>query len=296
MYLILPNSTEVSLGITDANFLLALSALLLVLARSPRGLYGRLFDCFIWILCGLSGPFCIFLMPISVFLAWKQRDRRRTVPVIILTGCCLIQAWALLVLAPTARSHRPFGSSPGLFARILGGRVYLGVLLGGNGLASRPGLWVSGFLACVAVGGTAIIAVCLAKSPLAMRVFLLFSALLFVSSLIDPVEWGRPDLPVWTVLAGSPGHRYWFFATLAFAWALLWGFHSRITPVRVVASAHLCLMYIGILRVWRHPAIKETHLAECVRRFDAAPRGAVVTIQEYPDGWSLNLVKHTSTR
>jgi hypothetical protein len=296
IYLVLPNCTEVSYGITDANFLLALSALLTLLSSPPKTSAARIFDSLLILLCGLSGPFCIFLLPVSLFFVWKHRDRLQWISPAILFACCALQAWALLFLAPHARSHRLFGASPVAFARILAGHVYLGALLGGNGLALQPGFAFTILLACIAIGGTALVFVCFRNMPLVMKAFLLFSLVLIACSLIAPVEWGRPDLSVWTVLAGSPGHRYWFFPTLAFAWSLAWGCQSRTSSLKPICTVLLCIMCFGILRDWRHPAFRDTQFAASVKRFENAPAGSAVTIPEYPLGWSATLIKHNPAR
>jgi hypothetical protein len=292
MYLALPNCDEVGRGITNAQWPLALSAFILLLACTPRGIAGRLFDSLFLLLCGLSGPFCIFLLPISFFLAMKQRDAWRWVYTGILAGACLIQAWALLILAPASRAHRAFGASPELFARILGGQVYIGALLGHNKLAATPGLSLSIVLTCAAIGGTAFAAVCFLKSPIAMKLFLLFSFAVLAGGLINPFEWDHPAVPIWQVYAYLGGLRYWFVPTLAFAWTLLWGYRSRIPAVKAVSVTLLCFMCFGIIRDWRHPSYSETHFSESVKRFDAAPAGATVTIPEHPQGWTMQLVKH----
>ena len=125
-----------------------------------------------------------------------------------------------------------------------------------------------------------------------MKLLILFSAVLFAGALKSPVEWGRPDLPVWQVLAGSPGYRHWFFPTLAFAWSLLFGCRSRVASVKIISSVLLCVMCFGIIRDWRHQTFQDTRLAESVRDFEAKPAGAVVVIQEQPQGWTMTLVKH----
>ena len=296
IYLVLPNCLEVSAGITDANWLLALSAIILLLASTPKSVAGRLFEIFIMLLCGLTGPFCIFLLPISIFLAWRHRDHWRWIPAAILLLTSIAQARALLFVDPAVRTHQALGASPLLFARILGGQVYLGAVLGGNGLSFSPNIGHIAFLVCVAVCGTAFITVCFLKSPLAMKLFLLFSALLFAGSLVSPLEWGHPEMSVWALLSGISGLRYWFFPTLAFAWALLWGYQSHVAPIKATSATLLCLMCIGVLRDWRHPALQETHFTESVKRFEAAPVGTTVTIPVHPQGWTMQLVKHGSNR
>ncbi len=296
MYLALPNCNEDYLGMENTQWQLVLIAFLLLTECSSQGIAGRIFDILILLLCGLTGPFCIFLLPISIFLAWKYRDYRRWVQAGILASSSLIQSWALLFLAHASRAHRALGASPQLFARILAGQIYFGDLLGSNGLAARPGLWISIFLICAAIGGTALIVICCLRSPLAMKLFLIFSAAVFAAGLINPFEWDHPSMTIWDVYAGVPGLRYWFFPALAFAWALLWGTRSRIAPVRAVSLVLLCLMCFGIVRDWRQPTYSDTHFAESVKRFEAAPPGTVVTIPEYPQGWTMQLVKHARGR
>jgi len=120
MYVILPNCSEISYGITDANFLLALSAFILLMAYAPQSIKWRLFDIFILLLCGLSGPFCIFLLPLSVFLVWKYRDRWRYVPVGIFAFSCLVQLLSLLVLVDP---EKVVFIQPGIAGGELGGLV-----------------------------------------------------------------------------------------------------------------------------------------------------------------------------
>jgi hypothetical protein len=291
-YLVLPNCNEISYGITNAQWPLAVCAFLLLVAPMPRGTPGRLFCFIVLILCGLTGPFCIFFLPIACFQVWQHRDRWHLVPVGIFAACCMVQSWAMLFLAPAARAHRELGATPVLFGRILGSQIYLGALLGNNGLSAAPGFWVTASLLFVAVGGTVLIAECSRKSPIAMKLFLAFSSVIFAAGLMNPFEWDHPTIPVWQVYAGVPGLRYWFLPTLAFAWALPYGWFSRFPSVKFISTALLCLMCLGVLRDWEHRPFTETHLAESIQRLDAAPAGSAVTIQEYPQGWTLTLVKH----
>lgn len=78
MYLSLPNCWELNATITNSQWTLALIAVLLVVAARPHGIAGRLLDLGVASLCGLNGPFCIFLFPIALFLAWKHRAHRHS--------------------------------------------------------------------------------------------------------------------------------------------------------------------------------------------------------------------------
>jgi hypothetical protein len=129
-----------------------------------------------------------------------------------------------------------------------------------------------------------------------MKLFLLFSSMLLAASLICPTAYPPAGVSIWELLAGAEGVRYWYFPTLAFAWSILWYFRSRTALLKTVSAVLLCLMSIGIIRDWRHPAYEDMHFAEYVKRVEAAPAGTVVTIPENPEGWNLQLVKHFSGR
>ena len=181
VYLALPNCKELYANITNSQCLLALSAFL-ILAASPRksavsGIFGAVF----LILFGLSGPYCILLLPIALFLAWKRHNRWQWTAAGIVTMTSLVQAWALLVLDSTGRVHGALGANLSLFVRILGDQVYLGTLVGGNSLGANPSPLLFAFFVGVALGGTIISGLCLLNAEIEMRLLLVFSAMVFCS-------------------------------------------------------------------------------------------------------------------
>jgi hypothetical protein len=292
-YLALPNSTELSGTITNSQWILTLCVFILLVATTPKSIAARLFDLSVLILCGLTGPFCIFLLPIALLLAWLRRDRWRWVISGILAALCLIQACGLLIVNPSGRPHdAALGASPASFAHIIAGQVYLGTLLGENRLALRPTHLLSVLLILVAVGGTAIIAICFVKSGLEMKLFILLSSLLLAASLITPVTYPPAGFSTWDVLAGSCGVRYWFFPDLAFAWSLAWCFSNQNAYLKILGGFLSIVMCFAMIRDWRHAAFTDLRFAEDAKRFEAAPAGTVVTIPENPKGWTIRLVKH----
>ena len=292
IYLALPNTREMTAIITSSQWLLTLSAFLLLVAYPPRGAAGRIFNISILLLCGLTGPFCVFLALVAIFLAWRRRENWRWIEAGILAACCLIQACGLLIVDPSGRSHyAALGASPALFMRLLAAQVYLATLLGSNELAHYSSHLLFIFLLCAAIGGTVLVVLCFIKSSVEMRLFLAVSALLFALSLSSPNTGSPRGVTGWELLTSGGGIRYWFFPTLAFAWSLLWCFHSRIRLLRIVSAPLILLMCFGIIRDWRHPAFVDLHYAVYAERFEAAPAGSVVAIPENPDGWNLHLVK-----
>jgi hypothetical protein len=291
IFLALPNSREMSYGITESQWLLALSAFLLIVGSRPTNFSGRLCNISILLLCGLTGPFCIFILPISIFLAWKYRDHWRWAQAGILMLLCLVQAWALFIVDPSGRTPGG-GASFALGIRILAGQIYLGATLGSSNLSMGSGSRFFLFLLCVAIIGSALVAVCFARSTLEMKLFLLFTGMLLGASLRSPVVAPPAGITPWMALASTSGIRYWYFPVLAFAWSILWCFRSRNDVLKIVSAALLFLVCIGILRDWRYQAFEDLHFAQYAKRFEAAPVGTASTIPENPEGWNMMLIKH----
>lgn len=196
--------------ITESQWVLALSAFLLIVASVQNSRKARTFDFFILLLCALTGPFCILLLPISLlFLTINRQDRwRRGAPLLLGAGA-LIQAGSLLLHA-SGRGHAALGANPEWLIRILGGQIVMGTLLGSNPLAVTTSL---AFLACVIAVSVAMISVSARHFPLALQTLLVFSAMTFALSLASPIAFPPSGMTVWQLLAHSSGTHYWFFVS-----------------------------------------------------------------------------------
>lgn len=287
IYLALPNTMELDAAIEEGQWHLALLASIVVLACRPLTLAWRIFDITVILLCGLSGPFGILLLPVALIFWWLRRERWRLMAVAILALSATLQLSAILRTAEATRPHVGLGATPKLFIELLAGQVYLGALLGQNSLLTYNSM---ALLTAVAIVGTATIIYCLVKAPLEWKLFVSFCALVFAASLRNPMV--SMTLPQWGVLKEAAGIRYWFFPMLAFAWALIWcALLSRPMLIRIVAAASLIVMYVGITRDWRYPPYPDFHFPEYAEKFASAPPGTVVTIPIYPKGWVMRLTK-----
>jgi hypothetical protein len=260
----------------------------------PRSKAGRYFDLILLVLSGLSGPFCIFLLPFAASMALKRRDPWRRTPAIVLAACCLVQALSLLVLDAHTRPHDTLGATPAMFARLLGGNVILGVVLGHNNLAAAPGSRISMLLACAAIVGAVLAAACFFKSTWEMRLFLILAGMLFTGSLLSSSTYPPAGSTVWHVLALAAGGRYWFFPSLAFAWSLLYCLRNLSSAGKIVPVFLLVATLFSIVLDWREPALKASHYAEELGSFEAAPPGTAMVFPLNPEGWTMRLVKHAS--
>jgi len=291
LLLALPNAREIGAIITNSQWVLALCAFLVLVAVAPKSNAGKLFDVFILMLCGLTGPFCVFLFPIAVWQAWRKADVWRWMKAGLLAMLCLVQGWGLLVMDRGGRADAPLGAGASLFVRILGGHVFLGALVGCNQLASFSNPLVITALFCAAVVGVVLIAGCFARATVEMRLFVLFAFAIFAAALVSPESYPAAGFTRWQSLAAAGGVRYWFLPTLAFAWSLLWCFRSRIAVLRPLAACLLVTMCFGIVRDWELPALTNLHFHEEAERFHAAPVGSAVVIPENPQGWSIELTR-----
>jgi hypothetical protein len=290
-YLLLPDYGEAGYSITESQWLLALCVFLLLVGRPPGTWAGRVFDAALIVLSGLSGPFCVFLLPIAIVVAGKRRQAWPWVAACLLAASVLVQTYALLVIDRNGRAHPPMGAGGALFVRILGGNVILGATLGRIPFATMPGRGIFILLLCAVVIGAVMVALCFIRSTIEMKLFVTFAGLILAASLLFPVTNAPVGTTVWEMLAKAPGVRYWVLPSLAFTWSLLWTARSGTALMRPVSVLFLCAMCFGIAANFRLPGLTDLHFAEYARSFDAAPAGTVMTIPENPAGWTIRLVK-----
>jgi hypothetical protein len=291
-YLALPNCAEVGYGVTNSQWLVALSAFLLLVASPAKARGFRIVDLLFLALAGLTGPFSLFLLPIAIFLGWKRREPWRWGSAGVLATCSLIQVCGLFIVDTTRWSHHPLGANPGLFIRILGGQVYFGALLGGNSLVNNTS--PSGYvvLMVASIAGTALLAYCFLRSGLEMKLLLVLAGLVLMGSLVSSTMDYSSGQPVWEMLAESPGLRYWFLPTLACVWSILWTARSQVKGLQAVSVVLLCAMCFGVIRCWMLNRLSDLHYPKFAKSFETAPNGAVAVIPENPQGWYIRLVKH----
>ncbi|MFL6416888.1 MAG: hypothetical protein ACJ74Y_14590 [Bryobacteraceae bacterium] len=287
-YVALPNTSELNVSITEAQWHLGLLACLVALSRPPRTRAGVAFDLTTLALCGLTGPFCVVLVPAALAFWWIQRTPWRLTVAIVLGSAALIQSISLLSSAAQTRAPMPLGASFNLFCRILVSQIFLGPLLGMNGALRRGDLYIYAFTAI----GLGFLLYCCMRARVEWKLFMVVSALIFAGSMMTPQA--SYDQPQWVALAGAWGVRYWFFPILAFVWSLVWlAGIGRNRAVRVFAVFALLVMCIHVPRNWRLKAYPDLHFSSEVRaKFYPAVTGTVVSLPIPPgDGWDVTLKK-----
>ncbi len=286
-YIALPNSGELNVSVGQGQWHLALLACILVLSAPALNLGWRIFDISIFLLSGLTGPFCILLLPVALVFWWMRREIRRIVPIVTLAIPAIIQLLALYHTAAATREKVGLGASLSTLVRLVSGQVYLGAFMGETSLATRGSMVL---LALVALCGAGIMIYCFLHAELELKLFLLFAGAVFGASLANPMV--SNDRPQWQILELSGGIRYWFFPTLAFAWALIWcATRSRSREWRWTTRGLLAILCVGVVANWQFPAYPSHHFKEWTKRFAAAPAGSFFIIPIVPEGWVLKLSK-----
>jgi hypothetical protein len=287
VYLALPNSQEVHVVLTNAQWHLAVFSILIILSKPPTTWFGKLFDVASLIVCGLTGPFCFLLMPVAVIMGWIGRQKWKFLLAVILVVSAAFQVACLLNVGFEQRSaYGVLGATPLLFFRILSGQVFVGAVWGMNYFGERTHPTA---VIVVTSFGILLWAVALLKTSPEQKLFVIFSILMFLGGLKSPLISG--PAPQWQLLLTDVGCRYWFFPILAFLWSLIWCAGKRPSIARYTALAILMVGVRGAVHNWKYYPFEDQHFPTFARQFEAAPSGVHITIPILPKGQTLSLVK-----
>ncbi len=285
LYIALPNTREIHVVATNAQWHLALAALLLAFASAPRTWRGYVVDVVVQLTAALSGPFCIVLAPLVLIFWWVRRQ-----PWSLAMGALVTMGAATQVAVLLNSTHRvqgTLGATPAKFVRMLGGDIVACALLGSHAFADRSPMLL---IMAAALIGLGVCLYCLRFANLEWRLFLVYCAALYAASLRSPLV--VPAKPAWDLLVNDYSGRYWFFPMLGFvlsaAWCALHG-HDRL--FKIAGTCVLISMPIGVIHDWKYRPYPDAHFAVSVQRMLHAMPGDRISMPIAPDGWSMELVK-----
>jgi hypothetical protein len=286
-YVALPNAGEIHVVLTNAQWHLALVASLLLLAKPTAGWQGKVLDAGVFLLCGLTGPFCVVLLPVAAVVWWRARGKWSGFVCGLFLATATLEGISLLIGGLHERGQAPLGATPLLLAKMVAGQVYLGALVGQNEVMSHAHL--PAILLPLLIG-TALMAWVFCKAGWELRLFILFCALLMAAELRSPLSDGPQ--PRWISLSHTTGGRYWFFPMLAFSWALIWcAAKGDFKPCKFLAMGGMVVMLCGEGREWKYPPFYDAKFGSYVRKLASVQPGATVKIPISPPGWSIDLKK-----
>jgi hypothetical protein len=288
IYVAMPNTREILIVATNTQWHLALAALLLALADSPRTWLGRLFDIAVVLAASFSGPFCIILAPIALLFWWL---RRQPWSLLISTLVSLVACLQIgLLLHNTLRVHTALGVRLEPLLRMVGGNIVAGALFGTYAFASKAPMIL---LVAAALVGMSTCLYCLRFANLQWKLFLIYSAALFAASLSSPLIGGSK--PLWDLLIDAFSGRYWFFPMLAFTWSAVWcALYGRKHLFRIAGAFIVLCMTFGVVHDWKYTPLPDDHFVEFVQRMREAQPGDHLVLPIWPEGWQMELVKRGS--
>lgn len=317
LYLGIPNSFEVDANLTNAQWHLALLALLVVVARPPRGAGGRALDAGVLVLCGLSGPFAILLVPVACIVLAVRRRRWTAISTGVLAATGIAQI--VMLLTSPRGSPGALGASAAGFFSIVGRQVFLGATVGQWGL-EHVSLVSSSSAYAIAVGalGIAFVLVAALRVRAEVLVVALFGTIVLVASLASPTS--THPIKDWVALGtAGVGGRYWLIPMFALFVLVVGVLDARLTAVggRIRSLLHsraredggrvralwkwasipgamlvlVVALAVGVPRDWRYPPFENYHFARYAAIVDHAQPGRRVRIPINPPGWTMTLVK-----
>ncbi len=286
LYVVLPNSGELNVTITNAHWHLALAGCLLVFANPPGTWAWKALDLVVLMLIGLTGPWAIVITPLVLAFWWFRRQQWSLVMAALLAVCAAIQTCELL-RNTNGRPTTPLGATWELFTRLIAGQVYVGAIWGMNSFAVRSDI---ALVLIVFATGSIILVWGIVTLRLEMKLFLVFSIMITAAALRSPLI--LANMPRWQALAIDKGARYWFFLMLALVWTLLWAaWQARAPGLRIFSAICFVVMLRAIYHDWHYWPYKDAKFGYYVKQFEAARPGTKVIFPLYPSGHEMDLIK-----
>jgi hypothetical protein len=324
----LPNAYDTSGNLTSTQWHLGLLAFLVIFAGQARRMSGHLFDAAVILGGGLTGPYCILLEPIIVWL-WRRNPGDRRLRYLLIGNSVVAVAQFLVIVDRLAgeRLSSPLAAGFSPLVRMIGRQVTLGLVVGAHGLAAIAGSFVASNTVALTVLTAIPLAVCAWaawRGPRMLRAFCYFAVAVFALALVAPsiagFRWPSLGDPADVTNFHPGGLRYFLYPLLAFAISLGWLVVTSVIPWltlvrqrraeagvtahsapsrrvwigRVVGLAAAGVLagsvLFGVRMDWTYPPYLEEHWGAQVQRFEAAPRGTVVVFPINPMGWTFSLV------
>jgi hypothetical protein len=299
LYIAAPDEFELHATAVNAQWHLALAALLVLLTPVPASRAGRALDVGALLLSGLTGPFCILLAPLALIQrGWRGAGFAPWWRIAVPASCAVVQLICLVAVSRHAPEgfnviHRPMpelGATPSLFVQLIGSKLLATPLIGepaALSLSSKTDAVLT-LLALVA-------ALRLARTaPPELRLTILFAGALLVVALARPLT----PSPAWTVLTEPiNGNRYFAIPRLAFLACLVW-LACRHGRAIVRGGAVTLLLIVAVVAVpggWVYGAFADTGYAARAATFERAPKGTTVRFPVNPSPengrWTMVLRK-----
>ncbi len=299
MYLVVPNSTEVNVDLTNSQWHLAILAVLVVLA-TPAGTIWRIFDVGAVVLSCLTGPYVLALIVVTVIVLYHRRQRWT-----MWLGVIALIAGALQMselFTSVRQKVGPLGATVTRLAEILGGRL-IGNTVFGTATTTSVGFYskLLAYSVLMLIVAAAVIILAVWHGPFELKMFNLWAWLVLAGSLASPLAVIHGSQ--WNALVYAPGDRYWLFPELAFIVDVIWLAGQAWQPLRARQWAgrvgiviFVLIVAFGVREDFSYPMISAPAWSAQVNQFLRLAPGTSYTFKTRPPGWTMTLTKKPVAR
>jgi hypothetical protein len=231
---------EVFINITNIQWILCALLVVLVIKEAPDAKYGNIktqyaTDVITVFLCGLTGPFLIFMIPLFVW-KWLQSNNKYN-SVMVLAAALIATIQLFFVVSEAARSGNSYiNADMGIYKELFGIRILGGLLFGNMAHA------VDASVSSVIYLGIIMILSWYALRDNKIGVFLYVHVIIVLATLYKYKA--TPD----TLIPEQNGPRYFYIPYLMIAWALLSMLEAEKKNWRraLVSMGLLCILYSSL--------------------------------------------------
>lgn len=297
-YLGFPSTFETHLNLSNSQWRLAILIFLIMIAKPSSSKAWKIFDGLLLAVAGLSGPFSIMLMPVFCIYYYLSKNKSQQLLnfFIVLTTGFVQFVSVLFEIGSHARGQINLGISALGFSKIFAGKVVISSLLGARVYNSiwRSSWWNDGYATIlVTIIAIALLGYVLKKAELELKLFIIYSYLVFSMALIFPMV-SSADMTEWdAMLRPFGGNRYFLLPMLGFIVSIVWIF-ARAGKAKCLKYFTTFLLgmfiFIGIPFGWIIAPYKDFNFSNQAKQFEAFPLGKSMDFKINP-GWTMTLIK-----
>lgn len=293
-FILMPNVSEGFVNITNVHWYISMYLLSVIIATPPENYYDKIHDFTVLILCGLSGPFVIFLAPSLIIRRYVENggiiNAIKSIKIfdIVMAFCCFIQIVSILNAGGGSRSPAPLGASFELLSEIITRKLVFGAFFDNTfSILTLSSLF---FSKVIFVALVLLIAYSIFTSSWRVSTIALFPIIMLAFALAKPmIDMTHPQWP--PILNPGVGERYFFITNFCFFIFILFLINKLKTYKNIVIMLFMALITPALLISFNIPKLADVGYREDILKFQNAPSGESVNIRINPPGWSFDLIK-----
>ncbi len=288
IYVLIPNSFETNINLTNAQWHLSLVLFLLIISESLKN---SIFEYTLIIISALSGPFSVLMSPIIAFEAYIKRKQQRSIKKhVVALSCSFIQSLFLISSMEQTRSTENLGSSIKSFATIFVNNIFIGGTLGR--LAKPFILAIDNYVYALFIIFFIIVMLAFFFGGKIYKEFWLFSAAIISTALISPmVSLTQPQWPIMETMGA--GDRYYVIPIIAMNIGFLVLSFNKSPVIKSIGIGMLSIFFLSapFNFLYNDSQYKNTGFYKEAKIFHQLPYGATMKFNESPPGWKFSLTK-----